>query len=178
MWPFKPNDWAPVFVNQDEYIVTTTYAGVPLQGTDRIKYLAHTLYYSKSRDKYRIDWTGYCPSDREASPSYIACVNKQIELQSKKCTKNDYTDDPFETEYSIGEKLVAIFHTLKFEDAEVSGLGHNAIGIFSEKIEHEFSIKDNNIIYVKSEFGPEQNIILGNIKSFDKIQKNLKTILI
>lgn len=84
MWPFKPNDWTLVFISEpDEYTITTTYGGVPLTGTDRIERTVHTLYYSKSRNKYRISWNGYCTADRTTSPSYIACVKKQIELSNK-----------------------------------------------------------------------------------------------
>jgi hypothetical protein len=82
MWPFKSNDWRPVFVAEpDEYTVITTYAKIPIQGTERKEHITHTLYYSKSRNKYRIDWAGTYVSDREAIPSYIACVRKQIELE-------------------------------------------------------------------------------------------------
>lgn len=80
---FKPNDWEPVFIDTDNYTVTNTYAGVPLVGTEHIERITHTLMYSKSRNKYRIDWAGFCASDRLTSPSYIACVNKQIELSNK-----------------------------------------------------------------------------------------------
>ena len=83
MWPFKPNDWIPVFVESDDYTVTSTYAGVPLKGTEHTESISHTLYYSASRNKYRIDWNGYAVTSRMACPSYIACVKKQIELQNQ-----------------------------------------------------------------------------------------------
>jgi hypothetical protein len=84
MWPFKPNDWKIVFISEpDVYIVTTTYAGQLIKGTERKESIVHTLYYSKSRNKYRIDWSGNYMGNREASLSYIACVKKQIELSNK-----------------------------------------------------------------------------------------------
>jgi hypothetical protein len=86
MWPFKPNDWKPVFVAEpDDFTVTTTYAGFDVKGTEHAEKITHTLYYSKSRNKYRIDWSGHFLYDacRTTIPSYIACVKKQIELESK-----------------------------------------------------------------------------------------------
>ena len=82
MWPFKPNDWVPIFISEpDEYTVTTLKNGYPMSGTEHTERLVHTLYYSKSRKKYRIDWNGASVSDRCASPSYLACFKKQIELE-------------------------------------------------------------------------------------------------
>ena len=84
MWPFKPNDWKIVFIAKpDEYTVITTYAGYPIEGTKRTERLVHTLSYSKSRNKFRIDWDGTSVSDRSASPSYISCLKKQIEMQKE-----------------------------------------------------------------------------------------------
>jgi len=88
MWPFKPNDWKPVFVAEpDEYTTITTYKGVPIPGTEGTERLVHTLYHSKSRNKYRIEWDGTSVSDRGASPSYLACIKKQMELENNTDTQ-------------------------------------------------------------------------------------------
>ena len=85
MWPFKPNDWKVIFVSEpDVYTVTITYAGLPLKGSEREKKLTHILYYSKSRNKYRIRREGdYINTNLKTSPSYLACIKKQIELENK-----------------------------------------------------------------------------------------------
>jgi hypothetical protein len=84
MWPFKPNDWIPIFVESALYYVWDTIYRYKIEESKTTKTSVATLYYSKSRNKYKIIESGYIPTEGlECSNAYKACVNKQIELQNK-----------------------------------------------------------------------------------------------
>ena len=84
MWPFKPDDWMLIYIERETFSVWTVVAGVRLEHTKREEYTVYTLYYSLSRNKYKIDVTGYTPHSWESQIGYVNCVSEQIKHQNLK----------------------------------------------------------------------------------------------
>lgn len=82
MWPFKPNDWKLIHAAMASYTVYTHILGTRIDSSKRTEWTTARLYYSKSRNRYKIKEIGYVPqSGHETSDAYFACLNKQIQTQ-------------------------------------------------------------------------------------------------
>jgi hypothetical protein len=64
---FKPNDWVLVNSNESKYLSIRTYNGVRKGEKDRSAF--YNIYYSKSRNKYKLKCEGY-PVDYKSDSNY------------------------------------------------------------------------------------------------------------
>ncbi len=70
----NPNDWSEVWSDIGEW--TVVYA----PGIERTERAVYTIYYSKSRNRYKLKCGGYDPKENH---KYTIACNKLHELNSK-----------------------------------------------------------------------------------------------
>jgi hypothetical protein len=87
MWPFKSDDWIPIYKEVAEWTYTYITRYIPtntiISSEDCEATTTYILQYSKSRNKYRIKILGFNNNSDKiySSPAYLNCLTKQIELQ-------------------------------------------------------------------------------------------------
>lgn len=83
MWDiFKPNDWMLVHSENAIYEVWTTIYGVKINNSEREKTAFYNIYFSKSRNKYKLKQEGYIPNHND-NDAYIKALEKLAKLNSK-----------------------------------------------------------------------------------------------
>lgn len=88
--------------------------------------------------------------------------------------------EAYENEYHVGKQIEGLFHELGFEDADLSSIGPNHVGVYSEHSNQMFKIKNNGDVYYEGiefvkEIKPKK---IGNLKDSKRLQGELKKILV